>query len=271
MNEETIFHLALEQPANERTAWLQQACGPDDALRQRVELLVAAHENPGSFMRNPALAATTVSPAEKPLDRPPPALPGDYEIVRELGRGGMGVVYLARQKSLGRDVAVKVLRPGETTFGPLVKRFLDEARHLAHLRHPNIVSIHEIGQADSEPYFTMDYVEGEPLSVLLNREATAVSAVVLGQGFEYDAITELQPQAVHENGPGEKKSRLGPASPSRQTPSRQTPAGNDLGMRLSPSQALAILKQAAAGVQHAHAHGIIHRDLKPGNILVDSS
>ena len=104
-----------------------------------------------------------------PAERPPPVLPEDYEIVRELGRGGMGVVYLVRQKSLGRHIAVKVLRPGEATFAPLVQRFLEETRHLARLRHPNIVSVHEVGRAGDEPYFTMDYVEGEPLSVRLAR------------------------------------------------------------------------------------------------------
>jgi tetratricopeptide (TPR) repeat protein len=102
-----------------------------------------------------------------------------------------------------------VLRPGEAAFGRLVERFLGEARHLARLRHPNIVSVHEIGRAGGEPYFTMDYVDGEPLS------------------------------AVLERGP------------------------------LSPARALAVLRQAAEGVRHAHAQGIIHRDLKPGNILLD--
>jgi predicted Ser/Thr protein kinase len=147
---------------------------------------------------------------EKPLpaDAPPPVLPDDYQIVRELGRGGMGVVYLVRQQSLDRLVAVKVLRPGEVTFGRLVKRFLGEAKHLARLRHPNIVSIHEVGHAGDEPYFTMDYVDGEPLSAILARE------------------------------------------------------------RLLPTRALAIWKQAADGVSHAHVQGIIHRDLKPGNILL---
>jgi predicted Ser/Thr protein kinase len=105
----------------------------------------------------------------KAVDRPPPELPEDYEIVHELGRGGMGVVYLVRQKSLGRLVAVKVLRPGEQTFGPIVRRFLTEARHLARLRHPHIVSVHEVGDARGEPYFTMDYVEGEPLTAILGR------------------------------------------------------------------------------------------------------
>jgi tetratricopeptide (TPR) repeat protein/predicted Ser/Thr protein kinase len=112
-------------------------------------------------------------------DRPPPELPDDYAIVRELGRGGMGVVYLVRQKSLGRQVAVKVLRPGEATFSRVVQRFLGEARHLARLRHANIVSIHEIGQAGDEPYFTMDYVEGESLASLLARERLSPSRALV--------------------------------------------------------------------------------------------
>jgi tetratricopeptide (TPR) repeat protein/predicted Ser/Thr protein kinase len=143
--------------------------------------------------------------------REPPELPDDYEVECELGRGGMGVVYLARQRSLGRRVALKVLRPAERLLDRLVQRFMEEARHLARLRHPHIVSIHEVGDAHGEPYFTMDYIEGEPLSALISR---------------------------------------GP---------------------LSPSQALAILKQVAIAVQHAHRQGIIHRDLKPSNVLLDSA
>lgn len=176
---------------------------PED-LREDFARAVAAHE-----ALQYALGETLLVPAAEPADRPPPQMPDDYEIVRELGRGGMGVVYLARQKSLDRMVAIKVLRPGELTFGPLVRRFLDEARHLARLRHPNVVSVHEVGEAAGEPYFSMDYVDGESLSELLSRE------------------------------------------------------------RVSPTRALAILKQAAEGVAHAHQLGIIHRDLKPGNILID--
>ncbi len=99
----------------------------------------------------------------------PPQLPGDYTIERELGHGGMGVVYLARQKSLQRDIAIKVLRPSHQQFRNLVDRFLHEAQHLAKLRHPHIVAIHEIGDADGEPYFTMDYVAGESLTERLRR------------------------------------------------------------------------------------------------------
>jgi predicted Ser/Thr protein kinase len=186
-------HIAGESPAI-----------PDD-IRAEFDQAVAGYD-----ALQYALDETITNAGETPADRAPPELPKDYEIVRELGRGGMGVVYLVRQQSLGRLVAVKVLRPGEMMFGHMLQRFLDEARHLARLRHPNIVSVHEVGRAGDEPYFTMDYVDGEPLSALLNRE------------------------------------------------------------RLSPTQALAIWKQAAEAVGHAHAQGIIHRDLKPGNVLVDA-
>ena len=155
------------------------------------------------------LDETLIHPGTDNQQRSPPELPDEYQIQRKIGQGGMGVVYLAHQTSLNREVALKVLRPGERSFGPLVKRFLDEAKHLARLRHPNIVSIHDVGDAHGEPFFTMDYIEGAPLS------------------------TEI---------------RRGP---------------------MSPTQALAILKQVCLAVQHAHRQGIIHRDLKPSNVLVD--
>lgn len=171
-------------------------------LQPEYDLALAGHEAL-LFAREETIGWPTE------VDRAPPELPGDYEIVRELGRGGMGVVYLARQKSLARDVAIKVLRPGSDHLAPVVRRFLDEARHLAQMRHPNVVAVHEIGQAESEPYFAMEYIPGESLAGRLTR---------------------------------------GP---------------------LTPAQAVAILKQIAEAVRHAHEHGIIHRDLKPGNVLLD--
>ncbi|MDJ0976530.1 MAG: serine/threonine-protein kinase, partial [Planctomycetota bacterium] len=116
--------------------------------------------------------------ADEPI--PPPTLPADYELVGELGRGGMGIVYRAHQKSLGRDVAIKVLRPGELTFGKMLRRFEQEAKSLARLKHPHIVSIHEVGKADGCVYFTMDLVEGKPLSELVKeRQITPTEAVRL--------------------------------------------------------------------------------------------
>ncbi|HVC93239.1 MAG TPA: serine/threonine-protein kinase [Pirellulales bacterium] len=262
MNEETLFHRARDISADERAAFLDNACAGNALLRQRVEVLLQANDNPGSFLGTPALAeANTLPPSDQALDRPPPSLPSDYEIVRELGRGGMGVVYLAKQLSLDREVAIKVLRPGEATFGAVVKRFLDEARHLARLRHQNIVSIHEVGQADTEPFFTMDYVEGEPLSARMFRRTRDDSAA--GQPGRTQSLAGASRSApAGENMPFGTGPTLPAIEPS---------AGHAIRARLTPTQALAILKQAAAGVQHAHAHGIIHRDLKPGNILLDAS
>jgi predicted Ser/Thr protein kinase len=132
--------------------------------QQEFDLALAAHAALQGFIDE-----TVVESVEEPNERHPPDLPDGYQIEREIGKGGMGVVYLVHQQSLNRDVALKVLRPGEQTFGPLVKRFLGEAKHLARLRHPNIVSIHEVGDAQGEPYFTMDYIEGEPLSAAIRR------------------------------------------------------------------------------------------------------
>lgn len=101
---------------------------------------------------------------------PLPDLGDDYEVGDELGRGGMGVVYRAHQRSLGREVAVKVLRPGQLVFGEALERFDRETRALAKLRHPNIAAIHEVGRTEGELFFTMDLIEGGTLGDLLKQQ-----------------------------------------------------------------------------------------------------
>jgi serine/threonine-protein kinase len=95
---------------------------------------------------------------------------GPYEIVEELGRGGMGVVYKAREKSLDRFVAIKMLGNQLTEDDSLVQRFLREARAVADLNHPNLVQVFRVDRHEDQPYFAMEYVEGESLKSLIQRE-----------------------------------------------------------------------------------------------------
>ena len=143
-----------------------------ESLRADFEQALAAHGALQSLLHETLVCRRAFA------SRLPPDVSGHYDIERELGSGGMGVVYLARQRSLNRRVALKVLRPGERTYGPLVKRFLEEAQHLAQLRHPNIVSIHEIGEAAGEPFFTMDFIDGEPLSASISQNPLTPSRAV---------------------------------------------------------------------------------------------
>jgi eukaryotic-like serine/threonine-protein kinase len=90
----------------------------------------------------------------------------DYELLSEIGHGGMGVVYQARQKSLDRIVALKMLLGGQFAEPQARARFRSEAEITAQIQHPNIVAIHEVGEHDHLPFFTMDYVEGRSLGEL---------------------------------------------------------------------------------------------------------
>ncbi len=237
-----ICYDALELEPGERAAFLDRACGADESLRRKVEVMLANEDRLKSFLDKPALAvaaqdlaqdlgrsrvAATLFGATAPVgtgltlpdfESSPEAsiYVGDYRLLRKLGEGGMGIVYEAEQRHPRRPVALKVIRGGRLVGEYQVKLFQREVQALARLKHPGIAAIYEAGRTDDgQHYFVMELVRGIPL---------------------LDYVK---------------------------------------GCRLTSSQAPSNLKRRlelflkiCEAISYAHQRGVIHRDLKPANILV---
>nr|MBA3765484.1 serine/threonine-protein kinase [Acidobacteriota bacterium] len=158
-----IFHAALEHEAGERVAFLVEACAGDKSLRSEIESLIAAHEKDGSFIDSPAYEVAAQILTDDPDGSRAGQRLGSYLILSMLGRGGMGEIYLAKDERLRRQVALKLLPTQFTKDADRLRRFEQEARAASALNHPNIITIHEIGEIDSLHFIATEFVEGETL------------------------------------------------------------------------------------------------------------
>src|SRR5881227_1287218 len=159
---EVVFEKALDLPTNARTAFLEKSCNGDEELRREVESLLESHASAGSFIDERTLFISNEDLKDKEEGVPVGQLIGAYRIVREIGRGGMGAVYLAERadEQYKKQVAIKLIKRGMDTDSVL-RHFRNERQILASFDHPNIARLFDGGTTkDGLPYFVMEYIEG---------------------------------------------------------------------------------------------------------------
>src|SRR6187399_3007343 len=165
LDEKAIFNVARQIGSPDaRAEYLQQACGTDSGLRERVHVLLRAYEEQASFLESPPPVG--VAPTiDQPAAESPGAVIGPYKLIEPIGEGGMGAVWMAQQtEPVKRLVALKLIKPGMDSKQVLA-RFEAERQALAVMDHPNIARVLDAGATESgRPYFVMELVKGEPIT-----------------------------------------------------------------------------------------------------------
>jgi len=247
---EQIYHAALEQPRESRSDYLSQACGEDENLRREIEELLSYDDTRDKLIDRPAWEQASGVLASRQM--PAGTLLGPYRVLRPLGVGGMGSVYLAQDTRLHRNVALKFLRSHAPT--ELVRQRLQrEARLISSLNHPNICALYDIGSQDGADFLVMEYIEGETLGSRLRKapltmaEATRIAAQVadaLAAAHGKDIIhRDLKPDNIMLTASGVKVldfglAKLAPDSPAVSREQNLTGEGAILGTPayMSPEQ-----------------------------------
>src|SRR2546430_5300953 len=192
---EEIFHAALDQEPDQVGAFLNAACEGDEALRRKVEVLLASHQRADSFIETPVagLAASIVENGQ--ADLLVGRTIGHYKISKRIGTGGMGDVYLATDMTASRKAALKLLPERFTGDAERLKRFQQEAHAVVGLNHPNILTVYEIGEDHSIHYIASELIEGETLRQRLMR-----GRIEAGEAVDIAIQVASALAAAHETG-----------------------------------------------------------------------
>ena len=267
--ERDIFEAALEhESAEERERCIERLCEGDSELLARVRALLKAYDaSAGLFSdagNGSGAAGSGDGDGKKQGEAAEVSAPGvlgpggrlgDFVIIREVARGGMGVVYEARQVSLNRKVALKVLAGALCLTPKAVRRFHLEARAAARLHHTNIVPVYATGHQNGVYYYVMELIDGPSLDQVIRRLRQNVDGgwANVSPAYNGAADTELS---------GSERRAITPAGPT-------SAAAVSRDSQMEQFDAVAgMIAGAADALDHAHAHGVIHRDIKPANLLL---
>jgi len=190
-----IFDSALRQRPEERRDYLIDVCGDDKTLLSEVESLLSSLGGADSFMESPAIAQVSSGFEAATKQLAAGKCFGHYEIIEQIGEGGMGEVYLAKDTRLERKTALKILPGNVAQDEERMLRFVREAKSASALNHPNIITIYEIGEADSTHFIATEYIEGDTL-----RERLKGSPVNLKSALEIAIQVASALDAAHRTG-----------------------------------------------------------------------
>ncbi len=190
-----IFYAALRRSPGDRSRFVIQACGTDKAVLAEVESLLASNASAESFMETPAMAGVADLIEKHTRTFEAGKCFGPYEILRQIGAGGMGEVYLANDTRLERKTAIKVLPGNVGKDEERMRRFVREAKSASGLNHPNIITIYEIGETDSTHFIATEYIEGDTL-----RERLSGPPIDLRSTLEIASQVASALEAAHRTG-----------------------------------------------------------------------
>ncbi|MEM7202845.1 MAG: serine/threonine-protein kinase [Planctomycetota bacterium] len=214
-----------------------------------VEELCTQHPEFATLLRRRVARLRGLGLLEVPAAPGFPERLGEYQLLEPIGQGGMGAVYRAKQGGLGRDVALKLIRPDQLYFPQARERFRREVDAVARLRVPGVVPIHAVGQENGVPYYAMELVEGLDLARLIARVGARGGDPPLAAAAAREQLALVG------------------------APTESDAATDDRGMYAGSwvQFCVRVALQAARTLAHVHAYGITHRDVKPSNLMLSAS